>query len=209
MNKKAGETAPLPGEGETGSRYTVDDLNIKVQQAHEVLLDLERRREEIERQKRQLEELRKKQRDFEVGHRAVTEELTRSIALLERHQEEWERELEDIRSVRKTLAGQLSALEALEPASWEPANLGEELTKALALIDQSRAALRQAQGRINRLGWDGAVREGGAPRGEEAAAEVEQESGFWQKVASGFAYSLPLILSLLALSLFWFWMFKK
>ncbi|QSR83905.1 hypothetical protein [Methylacidimicrobium sp. B4] len=204
MSKKAGEAASLPGEGEGGSRFSVDDLNIKVQQAHEVLLDLERRREEIERQKRQLEELRKKQRDFELGHRAVTEELTRSIALLEQQQEEGERELEDVRSMRKTLAGQLSALEALEPASWEPANLAEELAKALALIDQSRAALRQAQGRIDRLSWEGREPEANAPRAEEVLAEAEEERGFWHKVVSGFAYSLPLILSLLAVSLFWF-----
>ncbi len=204
MSRKAGETVPSPGEGEAGSRFSVDDLNIKVQQAQEVLLDLERRKEEIERQKRQLEELRKKQRDFEVGHRGVTEELTRSVALLERQEEEGARELEDIRSVRKTLASQLAALESLAPASWEPANLAEELAKALALVDQSRAALRQAQGRIDRLGWEAAEREGGSPRAEEILTEVEEEGGFWHKVVSGFAYSLPLILSLLGVSLFWF-----
>ncbi|MGD9897019.1 MAG: hypothetical protein AB7T14_08115 [Candidatus Methylacidiphilaceae bacterium] len=182
----------------------MDDLNIKVQQAQEVLLDLERRREEIERQKRQLEELRKKQRDFEVGHRGVTEELTRSIALLERQEEDGARELEEIRSVRKTLAGQLTALEALEPASWEPANLADELTKALALVDQSRAALRQAQGRLDRLGWDGTQQEGNASRIDGVLEETEEGFGFWRKVVSGFAYSLPLILSLLAGFLVWF-----
>ncbi|MDD4933045.1 MAG: hypothetical protein PHO89_06225 [Methylacidiphilaceae bacterium] len=204
MSKKVGETAPSPGEDELAPRFSVDDLNIKVQQAQEVLLDLERRREEIERQKRQLEELRKKQRDFEVGHRAVTEELTRSVALLERQEEDGQRELEDIRSVRKTLAGQLASLEALEPATWEPANLADELTKALSLVDQSRAALRQAQGRLDRLGWEAAEQEGNAPRAEGALEETDEGFGFWRKVASGFAYSLPLILSLLGVSLVWF-----
>lgn len=204
MNRKAVETAPSSGEGELGSSFSVDDLNIKVQQAQEVLLDLERRREEIERQKRQLEELRKKQRDFEVGHRGVTEELTRSIALLERQEGEGERELEEIRSVRKMLASQLASLEALEPSSWEPANLAEELAKALALVDQSRAALRQSQGRLERLGWESNKQEGGSPRAEELLEEPEAALGFWHKVASGFAYSLPLILSLLGVALFWF-----
>ncbi|VVM04956.1 hypothetical protein MAMC_00327 [Methylacidimicrobium cyclopophantes] len=205
MSRKAGEPVPSPGEGEFAARFSVDDLNIKVQQAQEVLLDLERRREEIERQKRQLEELRKKQRDFEVGHREVTEELTRSIALLERQEEDGQRELEDIRSVRKTLAGQLASLEALEPSAWEPANLADELAKALALVDQSRAALRQAQGRIDRLRLSSPEQEGAQGRAAEGVPEdLDEGFGFWRKVASGFAYSLPLILSLLGVALFWF-----
>ncbi|WP_018290737.1 hypothetical protein [Verrucomicrobium sp. 3C] len=182
----------------------MDDLNIKVQQAQEVLLDLERRREEIERQKLQLEELRKKQRDFEGGHRGVTEELARSVALLARQEEDGQRELEDIRSVRKTLAEQLAALEALEPATWEPANLSEELTKALTLVDQSRAILRQAQGRLERLGWEAVEQEHNSNRVEGVFEETDEGFKFWRKVASGFAYSLPLILSLLAVSLVWF-----
>ncbi|VVM04381.1 hypothetical protein [Methylacidimicrobium tartarophylax] len=204
MSKKVGETASVPEESELASRFSVDDLNIKVQQAQEVLLDLERRREEIERQKRQLEELRKKQRDFEVGHRAVTEELTRSVALLERQEEDGQRELDDIRSVRKTLAGQLASLEALEPATWEPANLADELTRALALVDQSRAALRQSQGRLERLGWEAAERESTPTQAGGVLEETDEGFGFWHKVASGLAYSLPLILFLLGVSLFWF-----
>ncbi|MDD2676898.1 MAG: hypothetical protein PHP75_05455 [Methylacidiphilaceae bacterium] len=204
MSKKVGETASVSEEAELAPRFSVDDLNIKVQQAQEVLLDLERRREEIERQKRQLEELRKKQRDFEVGHRAVTEELTRSVALLERQEEDGQRELEEIRTVRQTLAGQLASLEALEPSAWEPANLADELTRALALVDQSRAALRQSQGRLERLGWEPAEREGSPTRAEGALEETGDGFGFWHKVASGLAYSLPLILSLLGVALFWF-----
>ncbi|CAF0696035.1 hypothetical protein [Candidatus Methylacidithermus pantelleriae] len=183
---------------EEGRRRSVDELNIKVQQTQEVLLDLERRKEELERQKRQLEELKRKQVEFEEGQAVLVEQLTRGLALLERQAVELRRELEEVEEVRLSFSEQLELLQGLDPTTWTPESLQQELGKALATVDQARTLYSRAQSKIPIL------RPGIVAKEVRVSADTEWEEkpkrgAFWEKVASGFAYSLPgaILLSLL------------
>ncbi|MDE1170231.1 MAG: hypothetical protein PW734_03335 [Verrucomicrobium sp.] len=185
----------LPPERE---HLSVDDVNLKVQQAEEVLLDLERRREQIERQKRQLEEIRRKQYEFEEGQRQVLERLKRGLVLLTQQEFELKREGEEVTTIRTSFTEHLRQLETIRPQTWDPADLEHELTHALAIVDQAKGAYSQAQTRLETASVrhhahleDGTFAEGGAPI-----------SAFWNKVGAGFAYSLPLLIGLFLLGLF-------
>ncbi|QSR87563.1 hypothetical protein EM20IM_04365 [Candidatus Methylacidiphilum infernorum] len=174
------------------NRFSLDDLNIKVQQAQEILLDLERRKEEIERQKKQLEELRQKQRTFEEGHKTTVDLLTRGLVLLERQAGELKRQLEEIETIHTQFSEQLKAIENIQPSSWDPMNLEDELNKALVTIEQAKSIYTQYR---DKLGVN-----------QEKLDEEEEEEvpfQFWNKVLCGFAYSLPLILVLLAGLVIW------
>jgi chromosome segregation ATPase len=187
---------------EEGRRRSVDELNIKVQQTQEVLLDLERRKEELERQKRQLEELKRKQVEFEEGQALLIEQLTRGLALLERQAVELRRELEEVEEVRACFSEELRLLQSLDPGTWTPENLQQELGKALAIVDQARAVYSQAHSKV------AVLRPGLVPKevrrtAEENFQEGSSGLGFWDKVVSGFAYSLPGALFLSILILAW------
>jgi glucose-6-phosphate 1-dehydrogenase len=203
MSKRSFETGDegelIPQERE---RVSVDDLNLKVQQAEEVLLDLERRREQIERQKRQLEEIRRKQYEFEEGQRATLERMKRGLILLDQQEFELKREFEEVGLIRDSFANHLRLLEAIRPQAWDPMNLEDELTGALATIDQAKATYNQAQVRLEAV-----RRQSGST--EEPAASLEGDepsaapSAFWSRVGAGFAYTLPLLIGLFLLLLIW------
>ncbi|SDT91197.1 hypothetical protein SAMN05444156_0672 [Verrucomicrobium sp. GAS474] len=216
---------PIGASSSAGSALSVDDLNLKVQQAEEVLLDLERRREQIERQKRQLEEIRRKQYEFEGGQRESVEQLRRGVVLLDQHEFDLKRECEEVALIRDSFAAHLRQLESILPQNWNPADLEDELTRALATVDQARIAYNQSQVRLealrrlstsggknarNEAAHDAAAAAAAVAEGEEAyALNVEtghgagQGIGFWGKVGSGFAYSLPLLVGLFLLMLLW------
>jgi hypothetical protein len=212
-------TAQRARPGSAGSALSVDDLNLKVQQAEEVLLDLERRREQIERQKKQLEEIRRKQYEFEGGQRETVEQLRRGVVLLDQHEFDLKRECEEVGLIRDAFATHLRQVESILPQNWNPADLENELTRALATVDQARISYNQSQVRLEALrrlsSSDGsadreeaasASAHAGVPEGAEAyAVNVGTPGGigFWGKVGTGFAYSLPLLVGLFLLLLVW------
>jgi hypothetical protein len=183
-------------------RVSVDDLNLKVQQAEEVLLDLERRREQIERQKRQLEEIRRKQYEFEEGQRLTLERMKRGLILLDQQEFELKREYEEVGLIRDSFANHLRLLEAIRPQTWDPQNLEDELTKALATIDQAKGAYNQAHVRLEAV-----RRQSGTADPAQTLNDAEEPSApsspFWSKVGTGFAYTLPLLVGLFLLLVIW------
>ena len=171
---------------------TVNEINLKVQHVQEQLLDLKRQQEEIERQKRELEELSRKQREFDEGRSNIVEKLTRGLVLLERQEFEVKRELEQIKIVRDSFAEHLGQTENLNPAEWSSEDLPNELTKALARVDQAKSIYSQSRARLVALREiEDGPGEAPADLGPEFGTD---EKSFGTMIKEGFAYSLPLAL---------------
>jgi len=186
---------PAPDVGSTAN-----EINLKVQHVQEQLLDLKRQQEEIERQKRELEELSRKQRDFDEGRREIVEKLTRGLILLERHEQEAKRELEQIKIVQDNFTEHLQQTETLNPAEVPDEELAGELTKGLARVDQAKTMFSQSRARLAALRQteDGAPGEISAEYAPEMAPVYEKSFG--TMVRDGFAYSLPaLVVAILGL----------
>jgi chromosome segregation ATPase len=181
----------LPPPGENVS--TANEINLKVQHVQEMLLDLKRQQEEVERQKRELEELSRKQREFDEGRREIVEKLTRGLVLLERQEFEVKRELEQIKIVRDSFAEHLGLTEGLNPAEWAAEEMPNELTRALARVDQAKSIYSQSRARLAALRQhDEAEGEIVSDLGPEMM--VAADKSFGAMVRDGFAYSLPIIL---------------
>ena len=180
---------PAPDAGSSAN-----EINLKVQHVQEQLLDLKRQQEEIERQKRELEELSRKQRDFDEGRREIVEKLTRGLILLERHEQEAKRELEQIKIVRDNFSEHLAQTETLNPADAPDEELAGELTKGLARVDQAKTMFSQSRARLAALREteDGASAEFATEYQPEAAPVYEKSFG--TMVRDGFAYSLPALI---------------
>jgi hypothetical protein len=196
--KHSEEAELIPQERD---QVSVDDLNLKVQQAEEVLLDLERRREQIERQKRQLEDIRRKQYEFEEGQRHTVERIKRGLVLLTQQEYELKRECEEVGLIRDSFANHLRLLEAIRPQLWDPANLEDELTHALATIDQAKGSYGQAQVRLEAIRRQSGSTDAQTLDGEAASEAPSGTADFWGRVGAGFAYSLPLLVGLFLLAL--------
>ncbi|HEX4141555.1 MAG TPA: hypothetical protein VHY09_14495 [Candidatus Methylacidiphilales bacterium] len=192
--------AAAPADGGGGN---ANELDLKVQRYEEQLLDLKRQQDEIARQKRELDELSRKQREFDDGKREVVEKLTRGLVLLEREELEVKRELEQIKSVRHSFAEHLNQVEGLIPSEWSSEDLPNELTKALARVDQAKTVHNQSRARLL------ALRQSEEDvTGEEAPSELAPlangqpyEKSFGGMVREGFAYSIVPFVMLVIIGL--------
>ena len=182
-----------------------EHLDSQVQKAQEQLLQLKRQQEQIEKQKRELEELSRRQEELERGRAEMTDKLTRSLVVLEREAYDTQKKLEQIRATRESFGQHMELIEAIDPKSWNPAELHKELSRALSAVDDARAEFSQQRSRLQAA--DENSGDVGLP---EAAPDISEllngGRSFGQWVQIGFAFSLPLIIfGFLALVIF-FWM---
>ncbi|MBV9008116.1 MAG: hypothetical protein JO354_02970 [Verrucomicrobia bacterium] len=184
---------------------TPELLDSQVQKAQEQLLALKRQQEQIEKQKRELEELSRRQEELDHGRTEMTDKLARSLVVLERDAYETQKKLEQLRATRESFAQHLEVLEAIDPKSWNPADLHRELSRALSTVDDARAEFSQQRSRLHALA-EGDAQEVALP---EAAPEIRAtgERPFMQWMLIGFAFTLPLLVVLIAL-LVSMWMAK-
>src|SRR6266436_7062278 len=179
-----------------------EHLDSQVQKAQEQLLQLKRQQEQIEKQKRELEELSRRQEELERGRAEMTDKLTRSLVVLEREAYNAQKRLEQIRATRESFGQHLELIEAIDPKSWNPADLHKELSRALSTVEGARVEFGQQRGRLQATG-DGDSDEA-LPQIEPVFSGSGRSLMQWIKI--GFAFSLPLIVfGFIALFLF-FWM---
>src|SRR5712691_2145875 len=107
-----------------------EHLDSQVKKAQDQLLHLKRQQEQIEKQKRELEELSRKQEELERGRVDMTDKLTRSLVVLEREAYDAQKRLEQLRAMRESFGQHLELIEAIDPKSWNPADLHKELRRA-------------------------------------------------------------------------------
>src|SRR5947199_3136620 len=129
-----------------------EHLESQVQKAQEQLHQLKRQQEQIEKQKRELEELSRRQEELDRGRAEMTDKLTRSLVVLEREAYNAQKRLEQIRATRESFGQHLELIEAIDPKSWNPADLHKELSRALSAIDDARTEYSEQRSRLQATG---------------------------------------------------------
>jgi hypothetical protein len=186
---------------------STEHLDSQVQKAQEQLLQLKRQQEQIEKQKRELEELSRRQEELERGRAEMTDKLTRSLVVLEREAYDAQKKMEQLRATRESFGQHLELLEAIDPRTWNPADLNKELSRALSTVDDARTEYSQQRSRLQAT-----ADENEAVALPESTSAFESNGGmahsFGQWLQIGLAFTLPLIIfGLIALFLF-FWLFS-
>src|SRR3954454_13102373 len=166
-------------------------LDTQVQKAQEQLLQLRRQAEVIEKQKRELEELSRRQEELERGRAEMNDKLSRSLVILEREGYDCQKKLEQIRSTHESFTQHLQLLEAIEPKSWNPAELPKELSRALSTVDDARTEFSQQRSRLEASG-NGDSNEMDLPDIASGGGALNGRS-FAQWMQIGLAVTLPLI----------------
>src|SRR6185436_2624503 len=99
-------------------------------------------------QKRELEELSRRQEELEHGRTEMTDKLTRSLVVLEREAYNAQKRLEQIRATRESFGQHLELIEAIDPKSWNPDDLHKELSRALSTVDDARTEYSEQKSRL-------------------------------------------------------------
>ena len=184
-----------------------EHLESQVQKAQEQLLQLKRQQEQIEKQKRELEELSRRQDELDRGRAEMTDKLTRSLVVLEREAYNAQKRLEQIRATRESFGQHLELIEAIDPKSWNPADLHKELSRALSAIDDARTEYSDQRSRLQATG--DSTSDTSLPDIASDAYESNNGRTFFQWVEIGIALTLPLIIFGVIALAFFFWMASR
>jgi hypothetical protein len=148
----------------------------------------------IERQKRELEEMSKRQEQFNSGRTEAVDKLTRALVVLEREKYEAQRRVETLDSIDDSFRSHLELLESIDPKSWESLDLSKELTRALSAVDDAKTEYNKSYPKIvaEQPGeFVSASGHGDVYQGESGSRDFKD----WFMM--GLAFTLPLILCVL------------
>lgn len=206
---------PSDSEGEDSFglelRAPHEEITEQVKRAEQQLVDLQRRAEMLEAQKRELEDLAQRQQEVRQGRREMQEKLRRAIVVLEREEEGARREVQQLEQTRSVFGDALEAVESINVDNPEGEDVSAVLAEDLSRIDHARTIYNQHRSRLSVLQGEEASRGRPVEESEAMAEEVYAEggggAGFGTLLARGFAYNLPLLL----LGLMWLavWLIKR
>lgn len=172
-------------------------LQDRVQLTQERLAQLRREAEALEREKQQFEELSRKQRSFMEGRAEMGGRLGRAIGQLDREIYEAQKRVEQLVVIRDGFTRHREIIDSLNPEQWDPRDLPQDLTRALALIDDAREEYAKASAQLTFLAG-GKPAAGPAAEGSRMRAVLPgglpsgvdwRTFGGW--VICGLAFSLP------------------
>ena len=181
-----------------------DDVDRKVVAAQQKLVELKRAQEELERERAGLEELRRRQGEFQTGRQEIVQHLTRGLGLLEEAEFTARRDAELMVKTIGDFRSALNKVQAINDETWTKENFPLELTRALTTIENSRMEWNSARLKLPLLAGEAKP----AATGEKkSAAETGVGAlsglGFGQLCKIGLALTWPLlVVALAALGIF-------
>jgi chromosome segregation ATPase len=186
----------LDEDPSTPAATSIEQIDDQVAQAQDRLLALKRQAEQLEREKAKLEELSRRQEQFDTGRAEMVDKFTGSLVQIQRETDQTLKRLEILKNVQSSFSTYLNELEAINPKDWAPSELNKELSKALGAVEDARSVYTKAQAQVSA---DEEVSVGASPFDSEGGSH-----GFSYWLMAGFAFTLPLsALGLIGL-LLWF-----
>jgi len=182
---------------------TRDEVDRKVVEAQQKLAELKRAQEDLERERATLEELRRRQLEFQNGRQEMVQNLTRGLGLLEEAEFNARRDSEQM---IKTIADFRDALEKIQNVrdeSWTKENFQMELTRALTIVENARMEWNSARLKLPALEGESAQKKNEAETAPQPAVSPFASLSFGELCKIGLAMTWPLlIVSLVALGIF-------
>jgi hypothetical protein len=124
---------------------TREEIEALVSEKQIKLAELKRAQEELERERAGLEELRRRQIEFQTGREEMLQHLTRGIGLLEEAELRARRDAEQTTRTLNEFREAVSKVQSINDQLWIQENLTVELTRALTTIENARMEWNAAQ----------------------------------------------------------------
>jgi len=177
---------------------TRDEVDRKVVEAQQKLAELKHAQEDLERERAALEELRRRQTEFQTGRQEMIHHLTRGLGLLEEAEFNARRDAEQMVKTVTDFRDALDKIQAIHDDTWTKDNFSIELTRGLTTIENARMEWNAARLKFSVL--DGEAKEAAGP-GEAPAPAVSPfaSMSFGELCRFGLAMTWPLVIALAAL----------
>ena len=191
------QSAATPAAGQPARAPTREEVDSRVADTQQKLMELKRAQEELERERSALEETRRRQLEFQTGRQEMIHNLTRGLGLLEEAEFTARRDAEQMAKTIADFRDALTKIEAVREETWTKDNFNVELTRALTAVENGRMEWNTARLKFPVLTGEKATAT--AP-GEPAATEAFPVSNrsFGELCKLGLALTWPLALIALA-----------
>ena len=162
------------------------------------LESLRRRQEDLERERKNLEELAKKQVDYEQGRRDILDRLHEGVVALEQKEVHAAQLTDLLVTSRNRFKELLEEIGRIDEEQWADERFHEELTKALVVVEGAQMEFNKALARIHALEErsESILEQRAGLRGEEAGPVGGRTWGAWIRI--GAAISVPFWILALA-----------
>jgi hypothetical protein len=174
---------------------TREDVDRRVVDAQQKLVALKRAQEELERERAGLEELRRRQTEFQTGRQEIVQQLTRGLGLLEEAEFVARRDAEQMVKTVGDFRAALAKVQAIHDEVWTKENFQIELTRALTTIENARMEWNSARLKLPVLAGENktvAAVEKNSALASVAPSLADLSLGQLCKI--GFAMTWPLLL---------------
>lgn len=151
---------------------------------------LRQKREDLETQKKSLEEIRKQQDAYLSEKKDMGQRIHQSLVLLEKEELRVAQLTELYGDTRRHFEQLQEKLDGMNEGNWEEDRFDEELSRSLDQLKATRIDFNKSLARLDALGW--------APGQESSASEPEiaeestMERGFVEWMSIGAAIGIPL-----------------
>ena len=184
---------------------TREEVDRKVVEAQQKLAELKRAQENLERERATLEELRRRQLEFQTGRQEMVRHLTRGLGLLEEAEFNARRDAEQMVKTVGDFRAALEKIQAIRDEIWTKENFQIELTRALTIIENARMEWNSARLKLPVLAGETAQKAGGDAPSPVPQPAVSPFAGMslGELCKIGFAMTWPLLaVALAALGVF-------
>jgi len=181
---------------------TREEVDRKVVEAQQKLAELKRAQEDLERERATLEELRRRQLEFQNGRQEMVRHLTRGLGLLEEAEFNARRDAEQMVKTVGDFRGALQKIQAIHDEIWTKENFQIELTRALTTIENARMEWNSARLKLPVLAGE-AAQKTEAETAPAPAVSPFAGMSLGEMCKIGFAMTWPLLaVALAALGVF-------
>jgi chromosome segregation ATPase len=171
---------------------TREDVDRKVVEAQQKLAELKRAQDDLERERAALEELRRRQLEFQNGRQEMVHHLTRGLGLLEEAEFNARRDAEQMNKTLADFRDALEKIQSVHDSTWTKENFQVELTRALTIIENARMEWNSARLKLPALAGETAKKEETEITPPPAVSPFVNLS-FGQLCKIGFAMTWPLL----------------
>ncbi len=174
------------------------EIDARVEQARQQMLELRRQQEELERERQELEDLRRREEDFEKGKAEMLDELSRGIIAIEKEEFELNKRAAMLTGCREVYQDYVHQLQDIRETEWSGDDLKPRLAKAVSVLEAARAELNKGRAQLSFLG-DGPIKMQADSQSVSMAESIPMSRSegvnFKEELLRGLARHLPLILS--------------
>ena len=172
---------------------TREEVDRKVVEAQQKLAELKRAQDDLERERAALEELRRRQLEFQTGRQEIVHHLTRGLGLLEEAEFNARRDTEQMVKTITDFRDALGKIQAVRDESWTKENFSIELTRALTTIENARMEWNAARLKLPVLAGETAQK-AETENAPATPASLLANIAFGQLCKIGLAMTWPLVL---------------